>query len=103
MNEYQTDQSLSIMSNIMSLSSENINPIQNILQCSLCVFATSNRYATINLLIISIIHCMYVHIGKHMYNVCQAYIVYNFLKLIYGNFKCNLYIITYSITIIVSQ
>ncbi|EGI65274.1 Protein hunchback, partial [Acromyrmex echinatior] len=43
MNEYRTDRSLSIMSNIIPLLSESINPIQNILQCSLCVFATSNR------------------------------------------------------------
>ncbi|XP_012532617.1 protein hunchback [Monomorium pharaonis] len=43
MNEYQADRSLSITSNINLFSSESINNMQDILQCPLCVFATSNR------------------------------------------------------------
>jgi len=48
MNEYErADQSSNTMSNIIPLSSDNIIPMQDILQCSLCTFTTSNRYITI--------------------------------------------------------
>jgi len=47
MNEYQTDRSSNTMSNIIPSSSDSIIPMQDILQCSLCAFTTSNRYITI--------------------------------------------------------
>ncbi|XP_077274707.1 protein hunchback-like isoform X2 [Temnothorax americanus] len=44
MDKYQADRSLSTVSNIIPLSiSESINPMRDILQCPLCVFATSSR------------------------------------------------------------
>ncbi|XP_011632871.1 protein hunchback-like [Pogonomyrmex barbatus] len=42
MNECQTDRSLSVMSNIVPLSSEDVNPDRNILQYPSSIFATSN-------------------------------------------------------------
>ncbi|XP_071561904.1 protein hunchback-like isoform X2 [Temnothorax nylanderi] len=43
MDKYQADRSSSTVSNIIPLSSESINPMRDILQRPLCVFATSSR------------------------------------------------------------
>lgn len=67
MNEYRADRSLSTVSNIIPLPNENINPIRDHLQCPLCIFTASSRYAihTINLI-------------KHIHTICTVHRHFSF-------------------------